>query len=792
MRTLLACLSFLAALLPAHAQETNAPPPAVARPRVTIAIVRDGPSWYSDTLAALTRSELQALVRDEFDVVFNQGPAFDANWDVAAVPGALAAALADPDVEIVLTMGVLATAEASHGTNVLAKPVIGGYVLDADTLQLPYDAEGRSTKTNFSFVVTPLRSTRDLETFHEMIGFAKVHCLVDEKLIEGLGSLKDTVRHFEEKLGFDIEFIPMGVLAAETLARIGPDVEALYLTPPLRMPPEEQDKLVASLNARKLPVFALTGYPAVEHGALAGLAPDTTFRLARRIALNLQQVMLGTSPNTLTVNMPVEEKLTINGRTAVQIGYFPSFETMLRAEILFADAFEQGRDLTLEQAMLMAVEGNPALDIAREEVAAGAALRRKARSALLPQAEAGADYYQIDEDRAEAAQGFEREARTAVGGEVAQVIFDDSVWSRLKAAGLDVERRKFEEDVRRLDIAADAGKRYLGYLSARALYRIEIDNLKLTQSNLELARLRYNVGSAGVEDVYRWEAEEARRRAAVIDAETHAHQAVDLLNQALGVAKTNEWKLQEIELGDRDYYFLGDRLTSLIGTEADLEALRDFGVAEALAQSPSLKALDAAIAAQRVRLDAFKRRGYLPSVGARFSYDHVLDEVRPGAQPPIDDEEWLAAFEASLPVFEGGGRQADVAQAATDLRRLAALREQARQLTELQARSALHALRSSQPSIRLSRVAADRSRKNLDVVKDKYARGSISIVNLLDAQTQARVQAQTAAIAVYQYLSDLIDYQRALGWMEVFKTDAEKDAWVGRFRSYAAGRQPTP
>jgi outer membrane protein TolC len=93
-------------------------------------------------------------------------------------------------------------------------------------------------------------------------------------------------------------------------------------------------------------------------------------------------------------------------------------------------------------------------------------------------------------------------------------------------------------------------------------------------------------------------------------------------------------------------------------------------------------------------------------------------------------------------------------------------------------------LASSYPNMQLQQEAANYSDQNLSVIKDKYARGVVSILDLLDAQNQAFVARQQAAIAVYSYLEDIIDMQRIVSWFEVHKDDTERDALVDAMRAY--------
>jgi outer membrane protein TolC len=74
--------------------------------------------------------------------------------------------------------------------------------------------------------------------------------------------------------------------------------------------------------------------------------------------------------------------------------------------------------------------------------------------------------------------------------------------------------------------------------------------------------------------------------------------------------------------------------------------------------------------------------------------------------------------------------------------------------------------------------------KNLDLVTDSYAKGVVSIQDLLDAQNSALTADLNAANAVYDFLIDLVEVERAAGRLEWFKAEEDRDAWVRRIRDY--------
>jgi outer membrane protein TolC len=138
----------------------------------------------------------------------------------------------------------------------------------------------------------------------------------------------------------------------------------------------------------------------------------------------------------------------------------------------------------------------------------------------------------------------------------------------------------------------------------------------------------------------------------------------------------------------------------------------------------------------------------------------------------------------SLPLFEGGLRFADKKRAIEELARLRIQRQATRERITLAIETAVLKIQASYPSIELSDDARKTSLKNFDLVQDSYSLGVVSVIDLIDAQTSALVSSQLAANAVYDFLIDLMEMERAANQFDFFKTPEDRDAWFGRLLDY--------
>ena len=82
--------------------------------------------------------------------------------------------------------------------------------------------------------------------------------------------------------------------------------------------------------------------------------------------------------------------------------------------------------------------------------------------------------------------------------------------------------------------------------------------------------------------------------------------------------------------------------------------------------------------------------------------------------------------------------------------------------------------------------AADAASKGLEMVSDAYAQGAVSIVELLDGQTQAQLAQEAATDVLFDYLLKIMQVQRAAGEFDFFRDKKESDDFKVRLSQYIA------
>jgi outer membrane protein TolC len=760
---------------------------------VTIGFLTDGSYQRHTYLFELLQGEINDLLSGEFDVRMPADATVEADFTVSGIEEGLDRLLDHTEVDLIVTFGAISSHLAAIRRD-LAKPVVAAVILDPDLQGVGRAEGGGSGIRNLSYIALP--ETDDIPMFREIVSFDRVALLINGPLADAVPELSQNLQIAGQAVGLEAVLIPVGLTIESTLAALdAASVEAVYLTPQFQLSEEDWQRLVQGLIDRRLPSFSWFGRADVVDGIMAGQRPERfAQRIARRVALNIQSILLGADPSSLPVAFASQSRLFINIATAHAIDVYPPWKVVTEAELISEERSVVEREWTLESAVREAVEVNLDLGAADRAVAAGADEIGIARAGLLPQIDLGLDWSVIDKDQAESGTSFRPEQLLAGRATLTQLVYADPAWANYSIQKSIQESRVQGRETVWLDVAFDAAVTYLDLLKAKTIERIERENLSITRANLEFARVRRSVGTASPGEVYRWENQIANNRQAVINANALRNLIEIELNRLLDRPLEEAFATAEAELTDPQLLTSQRRLGPYLDNRWSFRVFRGFMAQEALAASPELKALDAIASAQRRSLKAADRSFYLPTLALQASLDDVLSTGGAGTVfPGFEDLRWTVGVALSYPVLTGGARFSVRSQAAEELARVETERSALAQRVEGRVRTALHTMGAALANIELSRDAAQAARNNFELVQDSYSRGATSIIDLLDAQNTALIAELRAANAVYEFMIQLMNVERAAGRFDFFASAEDRDAFFDRLDTYFSetGMEPS-
>lgn len=745
--------------------------------------------------------EIDSEIRALFETSRTVEPARieSGDWSAQRSLEAYEQLVADPDVDVIINIGFVGGSVIAR-KKTFPKPVFVFGIMDPVVQGLAEARRNNSGIENLSYILlkSPLRG--DLEFFREVVPFKKIALMLGSELVGALDAqtralLGGMINTASAGLGdAEVQLVLVDNDAEKAAAAVASDVDAVYLGFFPRLKPESLTQLIAALNKRRLPTMG-TELPWLEQGAMLTNATEAdNARLARRMALNLEAVLMGEPAAELPVFIDFEERLTINWRTIREIGFPLRWDILSRAEVINDDYLYKGREIHLEMVMRESLTRNLAIKADEQAVISAQQDLANARARLRPTVDLGLTGSQIDDDRAASAQGSAAERTFSSNLTVQQLLYSEQA-----SAGVAVSRQLlaadgFARDQTVLDAVLDTGLIYLDVLRARALVSVRKEDLILSRRNLETSRLRESVGYSGRADVYRWESEVVRNRQALIESEVQYRLAASRLNQILDRPQDETFRIKEegTEMGMVSWY--SDAFSSALTTPADLEVLLAFLIQEAMQGLPEIKQLDAQMAALERQLASNRKVRWVPTAALQGQADYTLDRAGVGSSPLLpatpEDLSWSVALNFSLPVFQGGKIRNDIAQTNAQIRQIAEQRRDLVNNLELNVRARMVELVSSYFDLDSSKQAAEWAGKSLELVQDGYAKGSITIVSLLDAQNAALNAREAAAVATFDMAQSILYLERALGDYSLFSPASKRLEDVARFQEFRKNYRP--
>jgi ABC-type uncharacterized transport system substrate-binding protein len=290
----------------------------------TIGFVHDGPWERNQQIRKQIESEIRSALGSR-SVQFPEEKRKSGVWTRRSVARALDSLLSDPEVDLVITLGLLSSHEAVS-RKTLNKPVIASRVVASPLLGIPIQESfgGRvSGIRNLCYLTLGgLDISPSIREFQRLLPFSRAAFLVS-------GAFKDLVPNLDSILSRELKesgiseprIISVGNSVSQALSQIPRGTQAVIVTLLPQLDPEDFSLLLLSLRNRKMPTFSIGGNIFAQFGALAGLGPNDAINdFARQIGINTKRIFEGEEPSQLPVDLEADFRLAINVETATALG----------------------------------------------------------------------------------------------------------------------------------------------------------------------------------------------------------------------------------------------------------------------------------------------------------------------------------------------------------------------------------------------------------------------------------------------------------------------------------------
>ena len=454
--------------------------------------------------------------------------------------------------------------------------------------------------------------------------------------------------------------------------------------------------------------------------------------------------------------------------TAKQIGFWLAVTTLFYPRIgesadAPAPAIQMTRQatdpsatqiLTLDDALLIALDNHPNLQAARERIGAQRAVVGQQMAAYYPTVSLASQYRTSQTQRSQ-------DAHDTPGSESysSEAKFNFTLYNFGKREGaVEAARETLNATSHNYKTTVDGvilgvKQSYYAYLQARAIVVVREETIKSRDLLVRQARGFYEVGTKARIDVVRAESNLYTAQADLIAAQNAVKVAWVTLKNALGLGELPERPLAEEAIMTTIPYAL-DQAKEI-----------------AYASRPELKSFEAQRKAQDQNI-ATARRGHLPdlifdaSYGRKHDSSETADNGAAGNRHlnsfPLQPA-WSVTLSLNIPIFDGFRTTNRVEESLRNYYVIKSQEEQQRQQVALDVEQSYLRMVELQERIKANEAAAKAAKENLDLANGRYQVGVGSIIEVTDAQTLYTDAQTTYVRALYDYKIADAQLIRAIG-----------------------------
>jgi outer membrane protein len=410
--------------------------------------------------------------------------------------------------------------------------------------------------------------------------------------------------------------------------------------------------------------------------------------------------------------------------------------------------------LTLPEAVRLALQQNPQVQIANLDVAESREDRSIVRSELLPQASLGvsdaATRRNLEAFIGRRIPGIPQHVGPfqtfQAGPGFSTPVFDLTLWRRLDAQSHRVAGSQAQDLTVREQTTLLVVSQYLGCLRAAA-------DVRAAQSRVHLAQALYNQsvelqrqGMSTALDTLRSNVELQNEKQRLIVAETQHKTALLGLAHLLSLDPP-----QTIELEDETGFFA----TPQFGLQQSVES--------AYTHRPEIKALVAQETAARLEQRAASEER-LPKVVVRGNWAYQ------GTSAPSSIPAYQFQVTLDVPLFTGGRIRAETTRARIELKKLGQQMQDLKSRIALEVKTAVEQLNAARNEVVVANLGVKLSRDEVEDARARFQSGVANNVEVTTAQDALSRANDNQISALYRYNQARADLAHATGQIEELYT----------------------
>lgn len=420
--------------------------------------------------------------------------------------------------------------------------------------------------------------------------------------------------------------------------------------------------------------------------------------------------------------------------------------------------------LTLEDALRIALSENPTVKVAEQTVTKQEYARKGTYASLFPQINGSGSYQRTLKKQVMTMKFGDTPQSIAVGTynnisvgvSASMPVVNAQLWESLKITGLQVEAAIEQARSSKLAMVEQVTKAFYAVLMAKDSYQVYAEAYNNAIANYNNVSNSYKVGLTSLYDKMTAEVSAANAEPNVYNAENQLYLALWQLKALLALNLDRDVECVGT-LADYAQYideaYPADSLGSAMiagnaGIKADLRNNSDMRLLEI----------------QRRTLEhtlVMQKRAFLPTLNMTFSYSYfTMDDS-------FQFETWnpysVIGLQLSIPIFDGGKRHNDVKQAQIDLSNANLQMENTERSLRLSLMQYLSTMQTSAKQYQAAKSSIETAEKGYDIAVKRYQAGSgtqLEINNSQLALTQAELNRSTS---IYSWLTAKTSLEKVEG-----------------------------
>lgn len=414
------------------------------------------------------------------------------------------------------------------------------------------------------------------------------------------------------------------------------------------------------------------------------------------------------------------------------------------------------RQLTLQEAIALALEKNPTFQIAKADVEKSESQIREAYGLAMPTIEGSLQYTRnlkkpvfflpdFNNPNSGKVTPIEIGSNNSYTASLSltQALFSKTVGTALEVAEVYQDYTTEGVSASRSQTILDVKKAYYGLLLARRMQTVIGKVFQLTEANYQNVKAMYEQGLASEFDQLRMSVQLANMKPSVVQADNGVRLAELNLKNTIGILET------PVPVDDFDFAVLPDDQIQR-------------GETAAVQMNPTIRQLQH----QKSLLEKnkeIKEAGYWPSLYGFGTWQTQTqsEDFKFGSYTWVESA--YIGLNLSIPIFSGFQTTAQVEQADLEVRKMDLTISQVQKTITLGVRNAALKMSEARERVEAQQAAIGQAEKALSIAEIRFKSGVGMQLEVLDAQVALSQTLTNHAQAVYDYLVARADWEQLVG-----------------------------